>query len=269
MKNFWIIIFLLCGSYCTFAQKMNRIAYVDVGYILQNLEEYKIANEQFAEKVASWQKEFEEKQQEIDKRKEKLEAEKPLLTAEMVKDREEEIQVLEKGLNALRQKRFGAEKGDYIQQKWQLVQPIQDQIFNIAQEIGKTKQYEYIFTKEDVASIYAEQKHDITKFVLRMLKRKDNAEDRNKDIATLLKENYNYELKDERTKKREEAERKRAEIVAKNIAEREARQKKLEAERQKKLQEKKELQEKLQRERQEKQAQKQKALQEKQQKSNQ
>lgn len=249
MKNLWIIFFLFCGSCCTFAQKMNRIAYVDVDYILENLDEYKIANEQFAEKVASWQKEFEEQQQEINSRKEKLEAEKPLLTAEMLKDREEEIQVLENGLNALRQKRFAADKGDYIQQKWQLAQPIHDQIFNIAQEIGKTRQYEYIFTKEDAASIYAEQKHDITKFVLRMLKRKDNAEDRNKDMATLLKENYNYELKDERTKKREEAERKRAEIIAKNVAEREARQKQLAADRERRLEERKQQQEKAKQER--------------------
>lgn len=253
MKNLYITFFLFWGSCCIFAQKTNRIAYVDVDYILQNLEEYKIANEQFEEKVAVWQKEFEEKQQEIDKRKQKLEAEKPLLTAEMVKDREEEIQVLENNLKALQQKRFGAEKGDYIQQKWQLAQPIQDQIFNIVQEIGKTRHYEYVFTKEDAASIYADQKHDITKFVLRLLKRKDNAEDRNKDMAELLKENYNYELKDERTKKREEAERKRAELIAKNLAEREARKKQQAIDREKKLQERKAQQEKIQRERQEKQ----------------
>lgn len=261
MKKIFIICFLFCGSYCTFAQKINRIAYVDIEYILENLEEYKIANTQFAEKVALWKKEIDLKHEEIQKRKEKLEAEKPILTAELVKDKEEEIQVLEHNLHALQQKRFGAENGDYIKQKWQLAQPIQDQIFNIAQEIGKTRQYEYIFTKEDAATIYADQKYDITKFVLRMLKRKDNAEDRNKDMATLLKENYNYELKDEKTKRREENERKRAELVAKNIAEREARKKQLAAEREAKL---KERQEKIKQLQAEKQAQKEAKLKEKQ-----
>ena len=237
MKNLHITFFFFWVSFCIFAQKSTRVAYVDVAYILQNLEEYRVANEQFAEKIATWQAEFDEKLEEIRKRKEKLDAEKPLLTAEMVSDREEEIQILEHNLKVLQQKRFGAENGDYIQQKWQLAQPIEDQIFNIAQEIGKTKKYDYIFTKEDVSSIYADQKYDITKLVLRILKRKENAEDRNKEMSELLKENYNYDLKDERTKKREEVEQKRAKLYAERQAQREAKQKELAAQREKALQE--------------------------------
>ena len=73
--------------------------------------------------MAQWEKEIEEKQAEIDTRKQKLEAEKPLLTPQTVKDREEEIQVLEQNLEDYKQKRFGAENGDYITQRWKLVQP--------------------------------------------------------------------------------------------------------------------------------------------------
>lgn len=221
-KKYILILCFLCINFCIFAQKSSRIAFVDIDYILNNLEEYKVANEQFSEKVAQWQKEIDEKEAEIKTRQDKLNAEMPLLTPEMVSDRQEEISILQNALNSLYQKRFGAETGEYFVQKWQLAQPIQDQIFNIAQEIGKARKYDFIFTKEDASSIYAEERFDITKMVLRLLNRKENADDRNKDMSVLLKENYDYDLKDEKTKRKEEAERKRAEALQKRQAERQA-----------------------------------------------
>ena len=220
-KNIYFALLVFLVNFCTFAQKSTRIAYLDMDYILSQLEEYKIASQQLNEKVIQWQKEIEAKQTEIQARKDKLEAEKPLLTAEMLKDREEEIDILERNLESYQQKRFGTNKGDYIEQRWKLAQPIQDQIFNIVQEIGKTKKYDYIFTKEDASAVFAEEKYDITKLVLRLLKRKDNAEDRNKEISELLKENYNYELKDEKTKRKEAYEKQKADDLAKRQAERE------------------------------------------------
>lgn len=220
-KNIYFALLVFLVNFCTFAQKSTRIAYLDMDYILSQLEEYKIASQQLNEKVIQWQKEIEAKQAEIQARKDKLEAEKPLLTAEMLKDREEEIDILERNLESYQQKRFGTNKGDYIEQRWKLAQPIQDQIFNIVQEIGKTKKYDYIFTKEDASAVFAEEKYDITKLVLRLLKRKDNAEDRNKKISELLKENYNYELKDEKTKRKEAYEKQKADDLAKRQAERE------------------------------------------------
>ena len=220
-KNIYFALLVFLVNVCTFAQKSTRIAYLDMDYILSQLEEYKIASQQLNEKVIQWQKEIEAKQAEIQARKDKLEAEKPLLTAEMLKDREEEIDILERNLESYQQKRFGTNKGDYIEQRWKLAQPIQDQIFNIVQEIGKTKKYDYIFTKEDASAVFAEEKYDITKLVLRLLKRKDNAEDRNKEISELLKENYNYELKDEKTKRKEAYEKQKADDLAKRQAERE------------------------------------------------
>lgn len=242
-------LFLFCVNFCIFAQKTNRVAYVDVEYILDNLPEYQVASEQLSEKVAQWKKEIEKQQQEIDKRKQELEAQKPLFTPQMYADKQEEIQLLEANLNEYQQKKFGAENGDYINQRWQLAQPIEDQIFNIVQEIGKTKKFDYVFTKQDVSSIYADQKYDLTRLVLRILKRKENEEDRQKDISKLLEENYNYEFKDERTKRKEEAERKRAELIEQRNAEREAKRKQMEAERAERIKQREEELKKRQQER--------------------
>ena len=241
IKAFFLSLSLVATS-SLWAQKATRIAYVDMNYILNNMEEYKVASEQLSQKVAQWEKEIEEKQAEIDTRKQKLEAEKPL--PQTVKDREEEIQVLEQNLEDYKQKRFGAENGDYITQRWKLVQPIQDQVFNITQQIGKTKKFDYIFTSDDAASIYADEKNDITKIVLRLLKRKDNAEDRNKEISTLLKENLSFEFKDERQRKLEERQHAHQEALSKRQAERERiKQKQLE-DRQKREQERQQALEK-------------------------
>lgn len=199
IKLFSITLFLLTFSTSLWAQKTaSRIAYVDMDYILANMDEYKVASEQLSQKVAQWEKEIEQKQAEIKSRQEKLEAEKSLLTPQTIKDKEEEIQVLTQSLEDYKQKRFGAETGDYITQRWSLIQPIQGQVFNITQEIAKTRKFDYILTSEDAAAIYAAEKNDITKVVLRLLKRKDNAEDRNKEISTLLKENFGMDFKNEK-----------------------------------------------------------------------
>ena len=199
---FAIALILLGFSQSLLAQQATRIAYVDMNYILANMDEYKVASEQLAQKVAQWEKEIAQKQNEIETRQKKLEAEKPLLTPETIKDKEEEIQVLTQSLEEYKQKRFGAETGDYITQRWRLVQPIQDQVFNITQEIAKTRKFDYILTSEDAAAIYAAEKNDITKVVLRLLKRKDNAEDRNKEISTLLKESLDVDFKTEKQQKK-------------------------------------------------------------------
>ena len=202
IKVFSISLFFLSFLQPLLAQKATRIAYVDMNYILANMDEYKVASEQLAQKVAQWEQEIAQKQAEIKTRQEKLDAEKPLLTPETIKDKEEEIQVLTQNLEEYKQKRFGAETGDYITQRWRLVQPIQDQVFNITQEIAKTRKFDYILTSEDAAAIYAAEKNDITKVVLRLLKRKDNAEDRNKEISTLLKESLGTDFKTEKQQRK-------------------------------------------------------------------
>ena len=98
------------------------------------------------------------------------------------------------------------------------MQPIQDQVFNITQEIAKTRKFDYILTSEDAAAIYADEKNDISKVVLRLLKRKDNAEDRNKEISTLLKENLGVDYKTEKQRKQEKIKNEKAKTEKKTEA---------------------------------------------------
>ena len=196
---------LLATITLSFAQKPSRIGYVDMDYILANLEDYKVANQQFALQVEQWQAEIEKRLTKIQAEKDKLEAEKALLTPELIKDKEEEIALMEYNLNAYKQQKFDAKDGEYINQKFLLAKPIQDQVFNIVQEIGKLRKYDFIFEKSDATMLFSNEQHNLSKVVLRALKKKDNAADRNKDMAELLKESYDFEFVEERVKKRKEA----------------------------------------------------------------
>ncbi|MCM4169487.1 hypothetical protein KCTC52924_00522 [Arenibacter antarcticus] len=153
------------------AQRGVRIGYVDMEYILENVEEYREANEQLANKVHKWKLELEKEKAVIDQMKQDLMAEKVLLTSELISEREEEIQILEKEMLEYQQNRFGP-SGDLVLQKRRLIQPIQDQVFNEVQKIGANKKYDFIFDKSaDVVMLYSEKRYDISDLVLRGISR--------------------------------------------------------------------------------------------------
>ena len=265
-----LILLLLATMSLSYSQKPSRIGYVDMDYILSHLEDYKVASEQFALQVAQWEAEIEKRQAKIDAEEKQLEAERALLTPELIKDKEEEIALLKYNLNAYKEQKFNAEKGEYISQKFMLAKPIQDQVFNIVQEIGKMRKYDFIFEKTDATMLFSNEQHNLSKVVLRALKKKDNAEDRNKDMAELLKESYDFEFVEERVKKRKEAEKAREERRVQYEQERlrkteEMKQQRenLKAQREK---EQAERQQKLQQEREAQKAQREKELAERQQK---
>ncbi|MEN8799590.1 MAG: OmpH family outer membrane protein, partial [Flavobacteriaceae bacterium] len=79
-----------------FSQRGVRIGYVDMEYILENVEEYREASEQLENKVQKWKIEIEQRQGVVEQMKKDLMAEKVLLTEELITEREEEIQILEK-----------------------------------------------------------------------------------------------------------------------------------------------------------------------------
>ncbi|MFS4445127.1 OmpH family outer membrane protein [Maribacter sp. 2307UL18-2] len=168
------VLFILGAILCTttaIAQRGVRIAYVDMEYILENVEEYRGATEQLATKVEKWKVEIEQKQSEVEQMKKDLMAEKVLLTDELISEREEEIQILEKEMLEYQQARFGPQ-GDLVLQKRQLIQPIQDQVFNEVQKIGTNKKYDFIFDKSaDVVMLYSQKRHDISDIILRGIAR--------------------------------------------------------------------------------------------------
>ncbi|MGB5819629.1 MAG: OmpH family outer membrane protein [Saonia sp.] len=248
-KVLLVLMVVLLSSYC-FGQRGVRIGYVDMEYILENVEEYRDAGAQLETKVQKWKVEIEQKQSVVEQMKKDLMAEKVLLTDELIAEREEEIQILEKEMLEYQQDRFGPQ-GDLVIQKRLLIQPIQDQVFNEVQKIGTNKKYDFIFDKSaDVVMLYSQKRHDISDLVLRGIARtrkiskprkkeadrsrleKFEGESLEEEISEALKE------RQEKSKQAQEAREKTAEEKrAEQLKIREERKKAYEARRKKLLEE--------------------------------
>ncbi len=174
MKKVSILIVLFLISSYVYSQRGVRIGYVDTEYILQNLSEYEETRDQLEEKASEWRREIENRFEEIENKKEALNAERLLLTDELIKEKEEEIEIERNEILDYQQKRFGP-RGDLIIQRKQLIQPIQDQIFIAIKEIAKSRKYDFIFDKSaDIVMLYSDRKFDISDQILRIITRTNN-----------------------------------------------------------------------------------------------
>ena len=174
MKKVSILIVLFLISSYVYSQRGVRIGYVDTEYILQNLSEYEETRDQLEEKADEWRREIENRFEEIENKKEALNAERLLLTDELIKEKEEEIEIERNEILDYQQKRFGP-RGDLIIQRKQLIQPIQDQIFIAIKEIAKSRKYDFIFDKSaDIVMLYSDKKFDISDQILRIITRTNN-----------------------------------------------------------------------------------------------
>lgn len=170
-KLLFITLILLCFTFSANAQRGVRIGYIDMEYILENVPEYREASIQLDGKAQRWKNDIEKKMNEVERMKINLSAERVLLTTELIEEREEDIKVLEDEMLQYQQDRFGPNGDLYIQRR-QLVQPIQDQVFNIVQEIAENKKYDFIFDKSaDIVMLFSAKRHDISDIVLRSINR--------------------------------------------------------------------------------------------------
>ncbi|MBT6689636.1 MAG: OmpH family outer membrane protein [Flavobacteriaceae bacterium] len=196
--------FQLCIS-----QKSERIGYINMEYILSQMEDYKLANQQLEEKIGKWKKEIESKKDEIEILKDSLLVEKPLLTFDIIRDRESEIAFEEKQLNNYQIKRFGV-NGDWVAQELMLIRPIQDQVMNVVQTIAEQKKFDKIFDQSaDAIMLYSEKKYDISDLVLKSILRTEKLEKLNIEFED---ESFNPEY-EARKKLIEEKKAKKAEEV--------------------------------------------------------
>ncbi|WP_264565544.1 OmpH family outer membrane protein [Flavobacterium sp. N3904] len=176
-KRFLFIILTIISTNTINAQtRGNKVGYIDMEYILENVPNYIEAKAQLEQKAQKWKQEIEAKKLEINKLNDALKAEKPLLTAELIEERESEIAFLETEKLDYQQKRFGP-SGDLILQKEGLVKPIQDQIFTAVQDIAEAKKYDFIFDKSSHLTIlFAAKRFDISDQVIRILNRTEKRE---------------------------------------------------------------------------------------------
>jgi Skp family chaperone for outer membrane proteins len=187
MKRFLVLLLITGAALTASAQSRGlKIAYIDMAYILDKVPSYAETKAQLEQRAAKWKQEMDAKRNEITRLKESLNAEKALLTKELIEEREEEIAQQEKDLSDYQEKKFGP-KGELITQKSVLVKPIQDQIFNIAQDIAAVRKLDFIFDKSsDLTILFAAKKYDISELIVKRLSRAAKQEKLNSKQAKQL-----------------------------------------------------------------------------------
>ncbi len=147
----------------------QRYAYVDTEYILKNLSAYDDAQKELDRLSKQWQDEIEAQYAAIDRLYKAYQAEKVLLTEEMRKDREDEIVKKEQAAKDLQRKHFGVD-GDLFKKREELIQPIQDDIYNAIKEVAQGGGFSVIFDKANQSNIlYADPRYDKSDRVLSRL----------------------------------------------------------------------------------------------------
>ena len=239
---------LLILSFKSIAQKAQRIGYIDMEYILENIPEYNEAQSKLNSKVITWQNNIEKQQKEIESLKSELNIEKALLTKELILEKEEDIQIKSLELKNLQDSYFGTD-GDLFFLRQQLVQPIQDLVYNAIQEIAVKRKYDFVLDKSsDLIMLYSNKQFDISELVIKSITRskkidvaKEKQAGGKKDDGT----NATVSEKDEKAVKViSEREAKKAELQkrietkrAEQLKKREALKKAIEEKRQKRIKE--------------------------------
>lgn len=167
MKKIFIALFLaVVGAVSANAQKF---ALVDMEYILKNIPNYEMANEQLNQLSQRWQREIDQAFTEANNLYQKYMADKVFLTDEQIKAREEEIVAKEKEAAELKAKYFGPE-GEMYAKRQSLMKPIQDDVYNAVKKVAEERGYQMIMdraTSSDI--IFASPRIDISNEVLSKL----------------------------------------------------------------------------------------------------
>jgi outer membrane protein len=166
MKKIALFAAIVLFANVSFAQ---RFAYIDSDYIMENIPEYKAAEQELERISVVWQTEVEQKFSEIDRMYREYQAEAPLLPEEMRRQREETIIGRERLAKELQMQRFGRE-GDLFKKRQELVKPIQDKVFEAIEEIATRGNYAVIFDKSGgITMIFTDVRYDLSDEVLQRL----------------------------------------------------------------------------------------------------
>lgn len=167
MKRIILISAILVGMISSVAAQ--KFAIVDMEYILKNIPSYETANEQLNIISKKWQSEVETKMQEVQSLYKNYQTELVFLSDEMKVQREEEIIAKEKETQELKRTYFGPE-GELFKKRQSLMKPIQDEIYNVIQELSREKDYSLVIDKGSAMHIiFSSPKIDISDQILTKL----------------------------------------------------------------------------------------------------
>lgn len=162
IRPFFLFLFLILST-DGFSQKFG---YVNSDFILNSMPEYKEALAEIDNLSKAWEKEVSDMYLELEKKEIILKNEEILLTKEMYEEKRIQLDEEWKGARGYQQKVFGFE-GLYFLKKKELIQPIQDILFESIENVAKKNRLQIIFDKSsEPVLLYTNPIHDYTDYVM-------------------------------------------------------------------------------------------------------
>lgn len=200
------VFFLMVSGFAN-AQK---IGVVDTNYILEKMPQYKEAESRLNAQISTWQSEIQTMQSDFDKKKAAFENEKVLLVGDQLKERQKEIDDLDKKIKNLINSRFGS-AGEINNSRSNLTKPFQDQIWNAIKTMADKNSLGIVLDKSNnISVIFLEKRYDYTDKVLDLLLKNQpqsngssNAS-QNADKSEVNKKSKSNRVKTMNSQKREE-----------------------------------------------------------------
>ena len=161
-----LAVMFLMGITTINAQQNQRIAYVDSDYILENIPEYGDAQEEINQLSKKWEKEITALFQEAQELDREYQAESVLLSEDQKRKKKEAIAAKRQEAENLRMQYYGPE-GELFTKRTELIQPIQEKVYNAINQVALTKNYAFVFDKAAGTSmLYCNEKNDISDEIL-------------------------------------------------------------------------------------------------------
>lgn len=163
---FFSFVLVFAVGISSFAQ---RTAIVDVNVLLESVSEYQQAQQEIDRIAAVWQQEIAQEYDKIKSMYNKYQSEQVLLSEDARRQREDEIMNKEKEVRELQKQKFGAE-GELFVKRQELIQPVQEKVFNAIQEYAEQRGYDIILDKSGGAGIlYSNDEYDKTEDIRKRL----------------------------------------------------------------------------------------------------
>lgn len=167
MKKLLFILLITTAALSVNAQL--KIGYVDSNTIMSKLPDAVDAQARLDALIAEWQEELRKMENEWKTKYDDYEKRKLIMSDQKRSETEKELIALENKISSFRQQKFGP-TGDLFKKQTELMEPVQNKVFNIIQDVAQDRDLDFVFDKSgDIIFLYTRPEHDITPFVLEKL----------------------------------------------------------------------------------------------------
>ena len=169
IRNFLMVAVLAVAGFGA-QLSAQKIASIDMERILTSITEYQDAQKELDDLTAKWQQEINQEYDAIKGLYNKYQAEQVLMTDEQRKSEEQAIFDRETKVRNMQRERFGPE-GALFQRRQELVQPIQDAVYEAVETYANQNNYDFVFDRAGAAGIiFSSDQYDKTDEILRALR---------------------------------------------------------------------------------------------------